>query len=50
MVMVLSCLCSVQDFLCLLQLVGNAQGSEILLDLRDIDLTILIAVQTVEPK
>lgn len=30
--------------------VGNAQGSEILLDLRDIDLTILITVQTVEQK
>ena len=39
-----------QDFLCLLQLDGNAQGSETLLDLRDVDLTILIVVQTVEQK
>ena len=39
-----------QDFLCLLQLDGNARGSETLLDLRDVYLTILIAVQTVEQK
>lgn len=49
-VMVLSCVYAVQDFLCLLHLDGNAQGSETLLDLRDVDLTILIAGQTVEQK
>ena len=49
-VMVLSCIYAMQDFLCLLQLDGTAQGSETLLDLRDVDLTILIVVQTVEQK
>ena len=46
MVMVLSRVYAVQDFLCLLQLDGNAQGLETLLDLRDVEMIILIAVQT----
>ena len=46
MVMVLSRVYAVQDFLCLLQLDGNAQGLETLLDLRDVEMIILISVQT----
>ena len=46
--MVRPCVYAMQDFLCLLQLDGNAQGSETLPDLRDVDLPILIAVQTVD--